>query len=43
MIAIPRFVWVVIGIAVVLIVLVLLKIDIQLGVSGVHITQNLVH
>jgi bacteriorhodopsin len=40
---IPRWCWYVIGIAIVLIALVLLKVDIRAGVSGVHITQGLVH
>ena len=40
---IPRFVWVVLGIALVLIVLVLLKVQISIGPGGVSLSQGLVH
>lgn len=39
----PRFVWWIIGAVIVLIILVLLRVNIQLGSGGFSITQDLVH
>ena len=35
--------WWIVGIAIVLIVLALLKVNLQIGSNGIHITQDLVH
>ena len=42
-VVLPRFVWFIIWIAVVLIVLVLLKINIHIGSEGIGVSQGLVH
>lgn len=39
----PRFVWWVIGVVIVLAIIVLLKVNIQLGSNGFSITQGVVH
>ena len=38
----PRWAWWVIGVAVVLIIIVLLKINFQAGSAGIHVSQDLV-
>lgn len=39
----PRWAWYIIGVAIVLITLALLKVNINLGSHGISITQELVH
>ena len=41
--SLPKFVWVIIWICVVLVVLVLLKVNIHAGSEGIGLTQGLVH
>jgi len=38
----PRWFWWVIGVAVLLVVAVLLKVDFSIGSSGIHLTQSLI-
>jgi hypothetical protein len=40
---IPRWLWYIIWICIALVVLVVLKVNIQIGSSGIGITQGLVH
>ena len=40
---IPKFVWWIIGVLIVLVLMVVLKVDINLGSHGFSFTQNLVH
>lgn len=42
MINLPRWVWWMVGVAIVLIVAALLKINFMIGVSGIHMTQGLI-
>jgi len=39
----PRWVWFIIGVVIVLITLTLLKVNIQVGSRGISVTQDLVH
>jgi hypothetical protein len=40
---IPRWCWWIISVVIVLIVFVLLKVNVQIGINGFHLTQGLVH
>ncbi len=43
MINIPRWVWFIIGVVLVIVVCVLLKVNLSVGSNGIHATQDLVH